>query len=69
MDLSPYRTFMTELARESGDFIKPLYRQHSVLVETKSDSSPVTVADRGAEQLMRSRIAKPSSTASLRSLR
>jgi histidinol phosphatase-like enzyme (inositol monophosphatase family) len=58
VDLSLYRTFMAELARESGDFIKPLYRQPSVVVETKSDQSPVTVADRGAEQLMRSRIAK-----------
>ncbi len=58
MDLSLYRTFMTELARESGDFIRPLFRQHSIAVETKADSSPVTVADRGAEQLMRARIAK-----------
>jgi histidinol phosphatase-like enzyme (inositol monophosphatase family) len=58
VDLSPYRTFMTELASESGDFIKPLYRQHSVVVETKADQSPVTIADRGAEQLMRARIAK-----------
>jgi myo-inositol-1(or 4)-monophosphatase len=49
---------MTELARESGDFIKPLYRQPSVLVETKADRSPVTIADRGAEELMRARIAK-----------
>jgi histidinol phosphatase-like enzyme (inositol monophosphatase family) len=58
VDLSPYRTFMTELARESGDFIKPLYRQHSVVVETKADQSPVTIADRGAEELMRARIGK-----------
>jgi len=58
VDLSPYRTFMTELAHESGDFIRPLYRQPSVAVETKADFSPVTVADRGAEQLMRAHIAK-----------
>ncbi|MGH7957283.1 MAG: histidinol-phosphatase [Opitutaceae bacterium] len=58
MDLSPYRTFITELARESGDFIRPLYRQHSVVVETKADQSPVTIADRGAEELMRARIGK-----------
>lgn len=49
---------MTELARVSGEFILPLYRQNSVAVETKSDQSPVTLADRGAEELMRSRIAK-----------
>lgn len=56
MDLSPYRTFMIELARASGDFIAPLYRQPSVAVETKADASPVTLADRGAEELMRQRI-------------
>jgi histidinol phosphatase-like enzyme (inositol monophosphatase family) len=58
VDLSPYRTFMTELAHDSGNFIRPLFRQPSVAVETKSDRSPVTIADRGAEQLMRDRIAK-----------
>jgi histidinol phosphatase-like enzyme (inositol monophosphatase family) len=58
MDLSPYRTFMMELARDSGDFIRPLFRQRSVAVETKADQSPVTIADRGAEELMRGRIAK-----------
>ncbi len=58
VDLSPYRTFMIELARESGDFIKPLYRQPGVTVETKSDQSPVTLADRGAEELMRARIGR-----------
>ncbi|MSU47846.1 MAG: histidinol-phosphatase [Opitutus sp.] len=58
MDLSPYRSFMTELARESGDFICPLFRQRGLAVETKADHSPVTLADRGAEELMRARIAK-----------
>lgn len=58
MDLSIYRTFMIELARDTGDFIRPLYRQRSVTVELKADLSPVTVADRGAEQLMRARIGK-----------
>lgn len=47
---------MTELARDSGDFIRPLFRQASIAVETKADQSPVTIADRGAEELMRSRI-------------
>jgi myo-inositol-1(or 4)-monophosphatase len=58
VDLAPYRTFMTELARDSGDFIRPLFRQPSVAVETKADASPVTIADRGAEELMRTAIAK-----------
>lgn len=58
MDLAPYRTFIAELAAESGSFIKPLFGKLSVTVETKSDQSPVTAADRGAEQLMRSIIAR-----------
>ena len=58
VDLSPYRSFITELARESGDFIRPLFRQPGVAVETKSDESPVTIADRGAEERMRARIAQ-----------
>jgi histidinol phosphatase-like enzyme (inositol monophosphatase family) len=58
MDLTPYRTFTAELAAESGNFIKPLYRQPSVAVQIKSDQSPVTIADRGAEELLRNMIAK-----------
>jgi myo-inositol-1(or 4)-monophosphatase len=58
VDLSLYRTFMHELARESGEFIKPLYRQPGLAVESKSDASPVTLADRGAEELMRARITR-----------
>ena len=53
-----YRAFITELAHASGEFIRPLYRQHAVVVETKADQSPVTIADRGAEELLRARIAK-----------
>lgn len=48
---------MIELANASGDFIRPLYRQAGLAVELKSDLSPVTVADRGAEELIRARIA------------
>ena len=58
VDLTPYRTFMAELAAESGDFIKPLFGQPHLAVETKSDQSPVTVADRGAEELLRRLIGK-----------
>ena len=58
MDLSPYRTFMMELASDSGLFIKPLFGQMQLAVETKSDRSPVTVADRGAEELLRAAIKK-----------
>ncbi len=53
MDLTPYRAFATELAQQSGDFIRPHFGSASLVVETKTDASPVTVADRGAEELMR----------------
>jgi histidinol phosphatase-like enzyme (inositol monophosphatase family) len=56
MDLAPYRNFLVELARRSGDFIRPLARQPGLAVETKADQSPVTAADRGAEDLMRTMI-------------
>ncbi len=58
MDLSPYRSLVVELARASGAYILPLYRQPGLAVETKADASPVTIADRGAEELMRARIAQ-----------
>lgn len=58
MPSEEFKSFVMELARESGDFIRPLFRQRSVAVETKADQSPVTIADRGAEQLMRARIAQ-----------
>lgn len=53
MDFSPYRDFIPELARASGDFIRPLFGRLDLPVEFKSDQSPVTQADRGAEELLR----------------
>lgn len=49
---------MVELAEKSGDFIRPYFANPELVVETKNDQSPVTAADRGAEQLMRTLIAK-----------
>lgn len=49
---------MQELAVESGNFISPLFADASLPVELKDDASPVTAADRGAEQLMRAHINK-----------
>jgi myo-inositol-1(or 4)-monophosphatase len=57
VDLAPYRTFMAELAAASGRVILPLYGRGDVTVETKSDLSPVTAADRGAEEHLRALIA------------
>lgn len=58
MDLTPYRTFITELAVQSGEFIRPYFGHASLAVEIKSDDSPVTAADQGAEKLLRALIAK-----------
>lgn len=58
MDLSPYRAFLLELARASGDFTRPLFGRRDLVVEAKGDASPVTQADRGAEELMRAMIAR-----------
>jgi myo-inositol-1(or 4)-monophosphatase len=58
VDLAPYRALILELARESGALITRLYGQPELAVETKADASPVTAADRGAEEVMRTRIAK-----------
>ncbi len=58
MDLTSYRSFITELAEKSGDFIRPFFGAPGLVVETKADQSPVTAADRGAEELLRALIAK-----------
>jgi histidinol phosphatase-like enzyme (inositol monophosphatase family) len=56
-NLDRHRTLMVELAAESGAFIRPLFGQR-IAVESKADQSPVTAADRGAEELMRTHIKK-----------
>lgn len=53
MDLPVYHAFTVELARASGEFIRPLFGRHDVAIEIKDDASPVTAADRGAEKLLR----------------
>jgi len=53
VDLEPYRRVIVELAERSGDFIRPFFANPDLKVETKADLTPVTAADRGAEQLMR----------------
>jgi len=56
MDLEPYRAFMLELAAKSGDLIRPYFGRPGLAVELKADQTPVTLADRGAEELMRGMI-------------
>ncbi len=45
-----------QLAHDAGLLILQHYRSDGLLVESKSDESPVTIADRNAELLIRSRI-------------
>jgi histidinol-phosphatase len=47
-----------EIAREAGDGTLRHFRSLDLQVEQKSDHSPVTAADREAEQLLRKRIAE-----------
>ena len=49
--------FSEELARASGEIIMRYFRS-GVAVETKADESPVTIADRQAEETMREMIMK-----------
>lgn len=49
--------FARQLAQASGEIIRRYYRS-DYTVETKSDDSPVTVADREAEEVMRELIGR-----------
>ena len=44
------------VAREAGDYVMRLYQSPALSVERKADRTPVTDADRGAEELARARI-------------
>lgn len=46
------------MAREAGELILRYYQHPELAVELKADASPVTVADREAERLIRTRIAE-----------
>jgi histidinol phosphatase-like enzyme (inositol monophosphatase family) len=57
-DFEPHRRFVIELAEASGDLIRPYFAAADLKVELKPDETPVTAADRGAEELMREMIRK-----------
>jgi len=46
------------IAKEAGDLTLRYFRRDDLQVERKSDNSPVTIADRGAEELLRKRISE-----------
>lgn len=48
--------FAVEIARQAGDQTLELFRATELDVERKSDGSPVTAADKAAEELLRARI-------------
>lgn len=50
--------FFQELTRHSAAVIKPFFQHHELKVERKGDDTPVTLADRQAEKVMRDLINK-----------
>ncbi len=58
MNLSPFVAAIHELTRLSTDVIVPRFGRLDVDVEQKADSTPVTLADREAERVMRQWIEK-----------
>lgn len=56
-ELAEYREFAADLAREAGELTLTYFRP-GIEVETKSDDTPVTIADRRAEELIRKKISE-----------
>ncbi len=50
--------FARDIVRQAGEFTLRYFRSTDLTVDDKSDGSPVTAADRGAEQLLRELIAE-----------
>ncbi|HEX5472826.1 MAG TPA: histidinol-phosphatase [Lacipirellulaceae bacterium] len=48
--------FAVDIAREAGEVALRYFRRCDLVVESKADHSPVTIADRSAEELLRQRI-------------
>ncbi len=56
-ELTPRLNFALSVAREASELILKYYQTADLAVERKGDASPVTEADRGAELLIRERLA------------
>jgi len=56
-DILPRLELARAIARQAGELTLRYFRSSSLTVDRKADDSPVTVADREAETLMRRRIA------------
>lgn len=55
-DLNDYLRFIQNTAREAGEITLKYYQTEAARPEFKADDSPVTIADREAEKLIRQRI-------------
>jgi histidinol-phosphatase len=55
-DIAERLQFAREIAHEAGEVTRRYFRRTDLVVETKADHSPVTIADRLAEKLLRQRI-------------
>lgn len=55
--LAEFQTFLKRLADESAKVIKPYFRTQ-ISIEEKSDLSPVTIADKKAEEVLKNLIKK-----------
>lgn len=57
MERSSRLAWAVKIAKEAGDFTLKYFDQPQLAIERKGDGTPVTAADRGAEKLLRERIA------------
>lgn len=57
-DIANRLDFAVEIAREAGDVTLKYFRRDDLQVDRKADTSPVTIADRSAEELLRERIGR-----------
>ncbi len=57
-DLQKFLEFARETAREAGNLTLEYFQTDAAPAEYKSDDTPVTIADKKAEQLIRDRIGK-----------
>lgn len=57
-DLADRLEEAVRIARTAGEFTLEFFRSAGLAVEIKSDGSPVTEADRGAERLIRAELVK-----------
>lgn len=56
LELQARLDLAVETARQAGELTLRYFRRHDLIVEQKGDQTPVTIADREAEQLVRRRV-------------